>query len=529
MDGLGDLQLVILLLAVVLVLVAAARRWLVPYPILLVVGGLVLSAIPGLPRIELRPDVVFLVFLPPILWAAAYFTSLRDFRANLRPISLLAFGLVVATTIAVAFVVRLVAPGVPWAVAVAVGAIVSPPDAVAATAIARRLGIPHRIVTVLEGESLVNDASALVLYRAAVAAAVTGAFSWKSLGLDFVYAASVGVAIGLVVGWVVHLVLRALDDAVSEIATTLLAPYAAWAIAESLHASAVLACVAGGLLVRRSFSRDVAPATRMQALAVWQLLLFLLNGAIFILIGLQLSLIRERIAPGTVPGLILQSAAITATAIVVRLVWVPIATWLPRALSRRLRERDPMPPWSAVFLVGWTGMRGIVSLAAALALPFSLPYRDSVLVWTFGVILGTLVLQGLTLTPLIRKLGLKDDATLENEEETARRGAATAAMKRLDELEAEEWVVAEQLSRLRVQYEARLRRFSTLAVGGGVDDDCTRRSAASWRRLRYEAIEAEREAAIALRNDGAISDDVLHRLEHELDVEALRLGMEGRG
>ncbi len=528
MDSLLQLETVILLLIAVLALTAVARKLVIPYPILLVIGGLVLGLIPGLPALHLDPDLVFLVFLPPILWAAAYFTSWRDFRANLRPIGLLAVGLVLATTTAVAAVVHAALPGLGWAGAMALGAIVSPPDAVSATAIARRLRIPHRVVTILEGESLVNDATALVLYRTAIAAAISGTVAlWETL-LQFVLAASAGIAVGIGVGLVIRWALRVTRDSFSEIAITLLGPYVAWVLAERAHGSAVLACVAGGLVVRRHFSTIVAPATRIQARVVWDLLVFVLNGVIFILIGLQLDTLRGEVPSGELGRLVLIGAAVSATVIVVRLVWVPIAAWVPRRLSPGLRARDPMPPWSALFLVGWTGMRGIVSLAAAMALPLAtaagspFPYRAEIILVTFMVILVTLVLQGLSLSPLIRALRIREDSSDEHEEQLARERAASAALARLDELAQEDWPQPEQIERMRVHYSRRLRRFGDC---GSIDAECTQQTADAYRRLRHETLTAERLATIGLRNEGAISDVVLHRLEHELDVEALRAGI----
>jgi Na+/H+ antiporter len=525
-EGLPQLQTVILLLVAVIVLVTIARRVLIPYPIFLVLGGLALSLLPRLPVVRLDPDLVFLIFLPPILWSAAYFTSLRDFRANLRSISLLAVGLVLATTAAVAAVARLLLPGLGWPLAVALGAIVSPPDAVAATAIARRLGIPHRVVTILEGESLVNDASALVLYRSALAAAVTGAFVLTQALQQFVLASVGGVAIGLGVAALARRALRLTDDSLAHTAITLLAPYAAWIIGERTHTSAVLACVAGGLYLRQGFSELVPPTTRMQSRAVWDLLVFVLNGAIFILIGLQLGAIRESGLPGRLGTLLWQGAVISATAIGVRLLWVPLATVIPRLVSPALRRRDPMPGWRPVLLVAWIGMRGIVSLAAALALPETtatgapFPFREEIIVLTFAVILSTLVLQGLSLTPLIQALDLERDDTLELEEAQAREEAARAALARLEELGGAGWAPDAQVERLRARYAQQLLHTSPLQVGDG---DAAARAA--YRRLRHETLNAERRALIALRDRGVISDEVLHRLEQTLDVEAMRIGL----
>ena len=526
MEGPYHLETLILLLVAVLVLTALARRLPIPYPIFLVLGGLALSFVPRVPVVHLDPDVVFLIFLPPILWSAAYFTSLRDFRANLRPIMLLAVGLVVATTVAVAMVARAVVPGMSWPVAFALGAIVSPPDAVAATAIARQLRIPYRLVAVLEGESLVNDAAALVLYRVAVAAAVTGSFVVSEALWQFVLAAAGGVIIGLLVGAATSRAMRGASESSAQIAITLLAPYVAWILAERAHTSAVLACVAGGIYVRQVFSAQVAPATRLEARAVWDLFVFILNGLIFILIGLQLGAIREAGLPGPPRTLLWQGAVISATAIGVRLVWVPLGSLLPRLLSPALRRRDPIPPWRHILLLAWIGMRGVVSLAAALALPVAtaagapFPYRDQIILFAFGVILATLVLQGLTLTPLIRALRLGEDDTLDLEEAWAREAAARAALARLEELARDPGMRREDIERLRALYTQRLQRASPLAVGAG--DSAER---AAYRRLRYETLSAERRALIALRDQGVISDEVLHRLEQELDVEALRMGL----
>jgi Na+/H+ antiporter len=527
MESLHQLKTVILLLIAVLALAAFARKLVIPYPILLVIGGLVLGFIPGVPALRLDPDVVFLVFLPPILWSAAYFTSWRDFRSNLRPITLLAVGLVLATAAAVAVVAHIWLPGLGWAGAIALGAIVSPPDAVSATAVAKRLDLPRRAVTILEGESLVNDATALILYRAAVMAAVSGTFIFSDTVVDFFMAAGVGVVVGLLVGVVARWALKLMKDSFSEIAVTLLSPYIAWVLAEQAHASGVLACVAGGLYLRQHFSEAVAPTTRIQARAVWDFLVFVLNGFIFILIGLQLGALREAIPPGMFIPLMLSGALVSVTAIVVRLIWVPLAAWIPRLLSPSLRAHDPMPALPSLFIIGWTGMRGIVSLAAALALPLTtaagapFPFRAEIILITFSVILATLVVQGLSLAPLIRALKLKEDGTLEREEMQAREHAATAALVRLDEVANEGWPIPEHLDQMRVHYGDRVQRYTK----DGTAPECTAEAIEIFRRLRHETLTAERLAVIGLRNNGVISDDVLHRLEHELDVEALQLGI----
>jgi CPA1 family monovalent cation:H+ antiporter len=527
MDDLHELEVIIVLFVVVLALTTAAHRLVIPYPILLVIGGLLLSLVPELPPVHLDPDLVFLVFLPPILWSAAYFTSFREFRANIRPIGMLAFGLVIATTAAVAFVVHAALPGMGWAAAIALGAIVSPPDAIAATAIAKRLHIPGRLVTILEGESLVNDATALVLYRAAVTAAVTGSFSLGETLIEFVFAAAGGVAVGIAVSLIIQHALGVTKDSFTEIAATLLAPYIAWVSAEQMHVSGVLACVAGGIHLRRHFS-VVSPMTRIQARAVWDLAVFLLNGVIFILIGLQLSTFRGAVPTDRLPSLLLTVVLVSGTVIAVRLFLVPTVAVMMRIINPRLRARDPAPHWSHLFILSWTGMRGIVTLAAALALPHTtaagapFPFRSEIILLSFGVIFATLVIQGLSLAPLIRALNLEAGRPHEKEEQLARERAAAAALARLEELGKESWPVADHLNEMHMHYGRRAQRY---AAQGNGEAEYTPESAAAFRRLRHETLMAERQAVIHLRNEGVISDEVLHRLEHELDVEALRHGL----
>jgi CPA1 family monovalent cation:H+ antiporter len=524
-------ELLILLFAATLALVALARRLAVPYPILLVLGGLALAFVDGLPPLALEPDLVFILFLPPILWAAAYFTSLRDFTRNIRPIMLLAVGLVVATTLAIGWVAHTIIPGMSWAAAFCLGAIVSPPDAVAATAVLQRLGVPRRIITVLEGESLVNDASALVLYRAAVAAMVTGAFSLGATVGNFAFVSVAGVLVGLAVGWVTRYAVRLMPEGFGQIALTLMGPYVAWVAGERLHASPVIACVVGGFYVRRHFSAEVAPLVRVQARSVWNLLIFVLNGLIFILIGLQLRPLRAELRPESAGNVLRWGIAITLTAIAVRLVWVPVATWLPRQVPS-IRARDPLPPLRNTALVAWTSMRGVVSLATALALPLAtadgtpLPYRSEMILITFVAILGTLVLQGLSLAPLARALGLSgEDEAHERERTLAHERAAQAAVARLDELARAGAAFPGALASARAHYVRRLRRFDAQAA---LDEACSDEYAEAQRAVRHETLAAERRTLIALRNDGEISDEVLHEVEQELDVEAIRLGVGDR-
>jgi len=506
--------------AVVVAVTAIARRLPVPPPILQVLAGFALGMIPGVAMPQIDADLVFFVFLPPVLWAAAFFTSLRDFNANRRPIALLAIGLVLATSAAVAIAARMLFPAMPWAVAVALGAIVSPPDAVAAAAIVSRLPVPRRVVVILEGESLVNDASALILYRSAVAAAVTGTFSWGESVVRFFLDAGVGVLVGILVAWLVLRLLRLSRDPMAETLLTLAAPYVAWLAAESLHVSAVLACVAGGVYLRRHFSNAVAPMSRLNNRSVWDLVVFVLNAAIFLLLGLQFRALLAAVPSGTMLSLVRDGLLISLVAIVVRLLWVPIATALPRVVSRRVRRNDPLPSKRGVFLVAWTSMRGIVSLATALALPAVLasgapfPYRSEIIVITVCVILVTLVVQGLTLAPIIRAFRFTPEKSHHLEARAARLEASRRGAEVLDDLSHEEWVDERDVEWLRNELRDRIRLLEHHA---GEPE--------GRRRLRGAMLRAERRMLVRLRNEGAISDDVLRELEQELDLEAVRVGV----
>jgi monovalent cation/hydrogen antiporter len=505
--------------ALVIALTAIARRLPVPSPILQVLAGIAIGFVPGMAVPPLDPELVFFVFLPPILWAAAYFTSLREFKANARPIGLLAVGLVLATTAAVAIVARWLVPDLPWAVAVALGAIISPPDAVAAAAIVSRLPVPRRVVVILEGESLVNDASALVVYRTAVAAAVTGEFSLGESVVRFFVDAGIGTVIGLFVGWLVIRAARWTHDALTETLLTLTAPYVAWVAAETVHASAVLACVAGGLYLRQHLSTAVAPVARILSGAVWDLVVFLLNALIFVLLGITFRQLLNDVPRGALGEVLVVGVILGLVAIGVRLVWVPLATWLPRLLSAEVRRRDPLPHWKNLFLVSWTSMRGIVSLASALALPVvaaggvPFPHRAQLIVITLVVILMTLVVQGLTLAPIIRAFDFTPESTLHDEERLARREAMRRGREALEDLAREPWAEATDVEALRQELRDRARALTQPGM-----------ASASRRRLRGGVIAAERRMLIRLRNEGAISDEVLRELEHELDLDAMRAG-----
>ncbi|HEU4399443.1 MAG TPA: Na+/H+ antiporter [Actinomycetota bacterium] len=504
-----------------------ARPLGVPYPILLVLGGLVLGFVPGLSAVELPPDLVLVLFLPPLLYSAAFFSSPRDLRADLRAISLLAVGLVLATMVAVAVTAHALVEGLPWAAAFTLGAIVAPTDPLAASAIGRRLGVPRRLITVLEGESLVNDASALVAYRIAVAATVGGSFVLWQAGLRFVIGAAGGVAVGLGVGWLAAEVRRRVDDPPAEIVLSVVTGYAAYLPAERLNASGVLAAVTAGLYVGWRAPELASVSTRLLGFSFWEVLNYLLNAILFILVGLQLHPILSELSGRSTAVLLGQAALISAVVIVVRIAWQFTIPYLVRAIDRRPSQVARRVGPRERLVSGWSGMRGAVSLAAALALPRvgaegqPFPERNLIVFLTFGVIFATLVVQGLTLPALIRRLGVRGDGAEEQEEIRARLEATTAALARLDELAAEDWTRDDTIERLRGAYDFRRRRLK--ARVGKIEDDGYEDRSLAYQRLVRELLEAQRRTIVRLRNQGVISSDVMHRIERDLDLEDSRL------
>ena len=515
-----ELQLFLLLAALGVTLVGAALGRLPP-SILLVAGGLALGFVPGLPQLTLPPDLVLVAILPPLLYSSAFFTGLRDLRANLRPISLLAIGLVAVTTLGVAIVAHSAIGGLSWAGAFTLGAIVSPTDALAATEVARRVGAPRRVVAVIEGESLVNDGIALVLYKTAVAAAVAGTFSLWDASWHLVVNVIGGIAVGLAVGWVVRQVRRRVDDTPTEVAIALLSGYLAYLPAAAIGVSGVLAAVTIGVYMGWYTPQLTNVQTRLSGDAFWEILVFLVNALLFALIGLQLHDILDRL--NVTGSLIADAAYVTAAVIVLRIIWVPVFTYVPRFLFRRVRERDPYPPWQAPAVISWAGIRGAVSLAAALALPSTLANRDLIVFLTFVVILVTLVGQGLTLPLLIRAIRIPDDGGADREDAKARIHAAEAALERLEELAEEDWVRADTVERLRGSYRFRSNRFR--ARYQGVDDEGVEERSAQFQRLRRELLDAERHAVLALRNQGTITEEVMQRVQRDIDLEDSRLDL----
>jgi CPA1 family monovalent cation:H+ antiporter len=521
-------QLVLLgLLVALTAMLIAAPALRIPYPIFLVLGGLALSFVPGIPAIQLPPNVLLVAVLPPLLYSSAYFTSLRDLRQNARPISLLAVGLVLFTTVAVAAVAHSLVDGFSWSAAFVLGAVVSPTDPLAATKIAHRLGVPRRIVAIIEGESLVNDGTALVLYKVAVAAVVAGTFSMWDASLRFVWSVVGGIAIGLVVGYLVAAVRRRLDNPPLEVMIALLTGYFAFIPASAAGASGVLAVVTAGVYLGWRTPELTTVQTRLQGAGVWEIFSFVINALLFALVGLQLSHILDSLTGISSAKLVEYALLVIGTVIVSRIVWVPVLTYLPRWAFPRLRERDPYPPVAYPLVLSWAGMRGAVSLAAALAVPLTthsgkaFDQRDLIIFLTFCVILGTLVLQGLTLPVLIRALRLEDDGLAEREDTKARIRAAEAALARLEELAVEDWVREDTAERLRGLYGFRRDRFAS-RFDDGADGSIEERSQ-NYQRLRRELLEAERSAIVDLRRQGVINDDVMHRLERDLDLEDARL------
>jgi monovalent cation/hydrogen antiporter len=507
----------------VAVLNALASRTGIPYPIVLVLGGLALGLIPGLPHIELEPDLVLLVFLPPLLYAAAFFAEPRTLRGYARAVTMTAVGLVLATMVLVAVVGHEVLD-LPWPMAFALGAIVSPTDPAAATAIMRRLRAPRLIVNLVEGESLVNDAAALVSYRVAVAAAIGGSFSLLDASGEFVLAGAGGVALGLAVGYVIGEIRRRLDDPPTEITISLITGYIAFVPAEQLHLSGVLAVVTAGLYLGWRAPELSSPSTRLQAFAVWDVASFLLNATLFVLIGLQLPVVTEAITGRSLPQLVLESVLVTAVVIGARFAWVFTMPYILRLIDRRPRQRELRVGTAARVVIAWSGLRGAVSLATALALPLEtdagdqLPGRDVIVFITFVVVLVTVVGQGLTLPTLIRRLGVvADGGEEEHEELTARLTASKAALDELEAMADEGWAGDETLDRARQYYEQRKRRFAARA--GKIEDDGYEEQSQVRLRVLRRLYRAERRAIVELRNTGEISNEVMHRLERELDLE----------
>ncbi|HEY4277260.1 MAG TPA: Na+/H+ antiporter [Conexibacter sp.] len=511
------------LLVAIAALTALARLLNVPYPILLVIGGSLLGFVPGLPQIELDPDLVLLVFLPPLLFIAAYFSSPRELQRLARTITLNAVVLVALTAAAVAVVAHALVPGMSWAVAFTLGAICAPTDPLAATAIARRLGAPSRVINGIEGESLVNDGSALVIYRVAVAAAVGGSFDLLHAGGEFVVNCAGGIAIGALIGFaMIPLYRHARPDPLVHVTLSLISGYIAYIPAEEIGVSGVLAAVTVGLVICWYAPLVTNAAVRAVGYAFWEVLVFLLNAFLFVLIGFQLHEIVTQ-QDRSLPTLLGLGAAVSAAVILTRLAWLNTIPYVLRAIDRRPSQRPKRIGWRPRMVAGWSGMRGAVSLAAALALPLDFPERDLVLFLTLSVIFATLVFQGLTLPWVIRTLHVHDDGVAATEELLARRAATDAAIARLRELRDEDWTRDSTIDFMLKNLDVRQRRLAQVAGDRTLEEDGDDLGEHAQARalVTLEMIAAQRDAILGLRNRGEINDDAMRTLERELDLEEL--------
>ena len=528
MSAIGETELVFLFLLVFIVAFGLFSRKIgIPYPIVMVVGGLLLSFVPGIPTINLDPDLIFLVVLPPLLYSAAWTTSWRDFRYNLASILLLAVGLVAFTVAGVALAAPHVFRGFDWRLGFMLGAVVAPTDAIAATTIAKRIRLPHRIVDILEGESLVNDASGLLALQFATSIVVEREVPGVgSATLEFVWLVAGGIGLGLLTGWIVDWAERRIDDAPIEITLSILVPYAVYLAAEHIHASGVLAVVSCGLLLARGSAKFFSPGVRIQAWSVWEALSFILNGLVFVLIGLQLHTIRASIKEMSAASLVMDGLIFSALLILLRLLWVFPSTHVAALVRRGLQhQRVPLPPPRHVFVVGWTGMRGVICLAAALGLPTvladgsPLPHRDFIIFLTFCVILVTLVVQGLTLPAVIRMLGLAGASGPDQEEQDARRIITRAA---LDYLKGAKKNADDDSADL---YDDLIQHYSNRLASIESDGQKTASGGDHQRyiELSLESLRVERATVIRLRDDGKINDAVLRRIERELDLSESRI------
>jgi len=526
------IQVLVLLLAVTAAAAVIAKRFEIPEAIVLVLSGVVLALLPGLPTVELAPDLVLLIVLPPVVYSAAVAMSWREFRFNLRPISLLAVGCVVFTTVAVAAVSHWMI-GLAWPVGFVLGAIVSPPDAVAPLAIARRMRIPRRMLVVLEGEGLGNDATALVLYRFAVAAVGMSSFSLGKATAEFIAIVAGEIIWGIGIGWLMLRLRRAVRDPRTELTLSILTPFLAYWPPVHLGGSGVLATVSTGLYISWNGLRLISAATRLQGIFFWDFLMYVVNGLVFLITGLQARTLIERISGTPMIQLSFSAATVCVVVIAARFVWMFPATYVPRWLSASLRRRDPSPPWQWPFVLAFTGIRGIVSLAAALALPFStldgqpFPARDLILFLTFTVILVTLVGQGLMLAAVIRLLDLTKEGHRElradrAEEFGARREAVAAGLERLEQLASERSLADEVVRPIRTRYHDRLKHIVRSSDG----DDGHRKLSELDHEIELQLIGAERDHVNSLSAQGKLKDEARRRIERELDLREAKIANE---
>ncbi|WP_221392456.1 Na+/H+ antiporter [Dyadobacter sp. NIV53] len=526
----NHLILAIGLLLVVLILIMVSNKLGISSAIFLVIAGSLISLIPGVPALRLEPELLFIVILPPLLYRAAWNTCWKDFWANRRPISLHGFGLVVVTAGGIGLLTHFLIPNFSLALGFLLGSIVAPPDALAATSVLQQLKIPKRIVTILEGESLVNDAASLILYRFAVAAVVSGQFSLGEASTEFIFASLSGIGIGCGIAAILYLVHRFLPTNASiDTVVSVASPYLMYLTAEKLEASGVLAVVSGGFFLSYHSSKTLTSQARLQMLGVWETLVFVLNGVVFIVVGLQLPLIVEKLGDISLPKAILLGFAISVVVMLIRMLWIFPATYLPRFFDKKLRKNDPYPGWQSVFLMGWCGMRGIVTLASALTIPLLLadgttfPFRSLILFEAFTVIIFTLVFQGLSLPYLIRRLGIMVPAKEEIENSELVTHLAGIALGRIMDNYGEEALGCAPFVRQREKYE----RLAKVRVRDSVNDPDKPGSPLTlekYHQMKREIIAVRREELSKLRSRNIYSDELIRRKEFELDLEQISIG-----
>lgn len=526
-----NIEIVIALLTGVTLLAVVSEKINFPFPILLILIGLAIALIPDLPIIELNSDVVFLIFLPPILYGSAWGTNWHEFKANMRPILLSAIGLVIFTTCLVAFAAHTFIPGFGWAEGFVLGAIVSPPDAVAASAVTKHLGLHRRLSTILEGESLINDASGLIAYKYAIIAVATGNFIFWNASLQFLWMAFAGIAIGLVIGFALYFLHKfIIEEPTIETVITFLSPYVAYLIAEHFHVSGVLAVVTAGLFLTSRQMEIFSHSTRIKAYATWETVLFILNGVIFILIGLQLKKVIKDIEKYPIDELLFYGLIISVLVIVVRFIWVYPAAILPRMLSKRIRETEHFDIRN-VFIFSWSGMRGVVSMAAALALPYTVnevypfPNRDLIVFLTFCVVIFTLLVQGLTLAPIIKWIKLPKYSILEDEHKT-RIMLTSATIEYIEENFALNQISDSVLAQIKSKYEIRYNKlFKSDLPNVEIQETKNRADEIFNQYVKTEKrlINLERDLIKQARKKGQISNEVLLKIERELDLEESQL------
>lgn len=501
-----------------------AKKLTIPYPIALVIGGLLISFIPGLPQLELDPELIFFTILPPILFSGGYFTPVGTFKKNIAPITHLALGLVILTTITVGLFAHYYY-SIPWAAAFILGAIISPPDAIAATAITSRLKVNQQVISIIEGESLVNDASALVIYRLAIGALVTGTFSLMSSSVDFIAVCLGGITIGLILAWTTIKLFCFISEASLTITVSLMLPYLCYIIADSLKMSGVLASVTAGIFIGWHLPTILNPLVRLEMSSVWKMFVFLLNGAAFILIGLQLPIIVKSISHLKLVELIIFALILNLVLIAVRFLWVFLSIYLPAKLFASVRKKHPHIDWKNSFIISWCSMRGVVSLAAALALPLYINQelfleRNLIVFLTFSVIFVTLILQGLSLPFLIKKLSAQKGLD-ESEEVIIRIKTSQAALDKIEEIAMQKNIDSITLEKIRSKYAEKIEKASFYKENKSDENSFT--SKQLYRQVQIDLLNFEQQKVAQLRNKGLISNEIARRLLIELDFEAARL------